>query len=209
MFWFKFKKGDSRDYNLMIESIPSIPTWEPTDTWIIIKFAIKNKDIPHDLFELKKWLWGDGKLVLGHMPDCFLNIESCILKQMSINDTFTTYEIHFEVKPGVFLIEGEEMIEFNTTSKTLFNPGNNTAYPLIKIFSNDMVTLTVNARDFVVSRINGYVILDSDLQDSYDNFGFKNDDVDGGFPQFSPGENNITVRGTFSKIEIIPRWRCM
>lgn len=79
--------------------------------------------------------------------------------------------------------------------------------PLIKAFGNGNILLNINDITLTIKDVSNYVIIDSDLQNCYDEFGLKNNKMFGDFPVLQEGENTIAWSSNVTKIEIEPNWR--
>lgn len=120
--------------------------------------------------------------------------------------------ITFNCMPQRFLKSGEDPIIFTQKSLQINNPTRFAAKPLINISGPDSVTITVNGVKIFVQSIGGLITLDCDLQEAYSGTISKNGVIswpnseEHTFPTLKPGLNDISIVGTITKIEVIPRW---
>ena len=115
-----------------------------------------------------------------------------------------TATIVFECKPQRFLKTGDNIITIQN-SLTIMNPTGFEAYPLFKVTGTSGV-LTVNGNSITFSSINGFVMLDCELQDAYKENINKNSTISGTFPVLKPGSNTISWTGGISSVTMKPRW---
>lgn len=115
-----------------------------------------------------------------------------------------TATIVFECKPQRFLKTGETPVTV-ISGRFLINPTGFDAYPLIQVIGTSGV-LTVNGNQITLSSIDGYTMLDCELQDAYKETANKNSTVSGTFPVLKPGSNAISWTGDISSVIITPRW---
>ena len=115
-----------------------------------------------------------------------------------------TATIVFECKPQRFLKTGDNTIAIQN-SLTIMNPTGFEAYPLFKVTGTSGV-LTVNGNSIAISSIDGFVMLDRELQDAYKENINKNSTVSGTFPVLKPGSNTISWTGGISSVTMKPRW---
>ena len=115
-----------------------------------------------------------------------------------------TATIVFECKPQRFLKTGDNTITIQN-SLTIMNPTGFEAYPLFKVTGTSGV-LTVNGKQITLSSIDGYTMLDCELQDAYKETINKNSTVSGTFPVLKPGTNTISWTGGISSVTMKPRW---
>lgn len=115
-----------------------------------------------------------------------------------------TATIVFECKPQRFLKTGDNIIAIQN-SLTIMNPTGFEAYPLFKVTGTSGV-LTVNGNSITFSSINGFVMLDCELQDAYKENINKNSTISGTFPVLKTGSNTISWTGNISSVTMKPRW---
>ena len=124
----------------------------------------------------------------------------------SILNRFGRATISFHCKPQRFLKSGEQPKTF-TASGTLVNATRFDALPLIKVNGSGTGALTINSTAVTLSDIDGYVMLDSDVQDAYKGAVNKNATITAAeFPRLTAGTNTIAFSGGISSVEITPRW---
>lgn len=115
-----------------------------------------------------------------------------------------TATIVFECKPQRFLKTGDNIITIQN-SLTIMNPTGFEAYPLFKVTGTSGV-LTVNGDSITFSSIDGFVMLDCELQDAYRENINKNSTISGTFPVLKTGSNTISWTGDISSVTMKPRW---
>ena len=115
-----------------------------------------------------------------------------------------TATIVFECKPQRFLKTGDNIITIQN-SLTIMNPTGFEAYPLFKVTGTSGV-LTVNGNSIEISSIDGFVMLDCELQDAYKENINKNSTISGTFPVLKTGSNTISWTGDISSVTMKPRW---
>lgn len=115
--------------------------------------------------------------------------------------------VEFNCKPQRFLKSGEEILQLSSNT-VLRNPTGFDSLPSITVYGSGQGELAVNGQAITISNINGFIVLDSDIQDVYKGSVNRNSDIilHNGFPRFIPGENNIAWRGGITDVEVIPRW---
>lgn len=112
--------------------------------------------------------------------------------------------IEFRCRPERWLKSGEEPISL-TTGKTIYNPTDKTAKPLITVSGSGSGTLTVGAYTTSMTDCNG-LILDSEEEDAYRGDDNMNSTVSGDFPLIESGPIAISWTGGVTGVTIIPRW---
>lgn len=202
-FNFTFNNFNSDENKLYVEYIPTFNFSEDTETVIPITFAKDNEEL--DFLKLKTIFDGEGKLYFSTLPSCFLKVEETVLIEDRKNKDYTVYSVAFKIDGYIYLESGEDIIEV-TDSIYLMN-NYRESLPQIKAWLHGSGSIIINGEVIQLRNINEYVIIDSEVQDCYDNLGFLNNNVDlEHFPVLQKGENKIQLSNV-TKIEIIPRWR--
>lgn len=121
-------------------------------------------------------------------------------------DTLIPFEIDFDCKPQRYVKDGEEPVAF-TSDGNIFNGYGFTSLPIIKVYGSGEGFVTVGNVTVEILENNGVLILDSETQNAYNDFGNKNNKVKApAFPVLVDGNNAVSFSGAIEKIEIIPRW---
>ena len=117
------------------------------------------------------------------------------------------YDLKFDCKPQRFLISGETVKTFTSSSGTITNPTLFGSRPLIRVTGYG--TLTIGSDVITIAQAYAYVDIDSEIQDCYHGTDNANGQVtlqQNDFPELKPGTNNIVYSGSITKVEITPRW---
>lgn len=115
------------------------------------------------------------------------------------------FSLTFDCKPQKFLKSGERPISM-TVPGTLYNSGF-PALPLITVYGEGAGKVSVGGIAVQINSIDGYVMLDCDLQNAYKGTENKNSTISAPeFPVLQSGENLVSWAGGISRLEIVPRW---
>lgn len=155
--------------------------------------------------EVRRWLKGNGRLILSNENDVFFNAK--VINSVEFMYHWSggwIFEIEFLCQPYGHLHTGDNLITITTKNIVINNPTDEISNPLIKIYGTGPVDLIINSKIHKFN-INEYVEIDSELKESYK--GTSLITFAGDFPELLSGENNIIWDGTVTKIEVIPRWR--
>ena len=126
-----------------------------------------------------------------------------------------SFTVTFNCKPFKYSFAGQQTIAEGTPRLTVKNPTTFDSRPYIKIYGSGTVRLMImpdgqGTTTWVISDVDEYIEIDSELMNCFKNTVLKNDTVTSkGFPVLKPGENSITCAGNVRRIEIVPRWRCL
>lgn len=124
----------------------------------------------------------------------------------SILNRFGRATISFNCKPQRYLKSGEVSKTFSSAG-TLTNVTKFDALPVITVYGSGAGSVTVGDRTVTISDIDGYVVLDCELQDAYKGTTNKNGTVSlTEFPILAPGENAISFAGGVTSVDIVPHW---
>lgn len=116
--------------------------------------------------------------------------------------------LEFYCKPQRFLKSGERVKRF-TGAGYINNPTRYDSHPVITIYGSGNVSLSIGYYSIQVKDLNGFITIDSDIQDCYQGSINKNDKVtlSNGFPNLIQGRNNISWTGSgITSVEVMPRW---
>lgn len=173
-----------------------------------VSFDVPNEDFATYANSVSAWLHsttGYAKLEDSYEPKYYrmaVYQESNILENIYNQAGVAT--IVFNCKPQRFLKTGETSVTV-ISGGSLSNPTGFDAYPLIKVSGTSGV-LTVNGKQITLSSIDGYTMLDCELQDAYKETTNKNSTISGIFPVLKPGSNTVSWTGSISSVIITPRW---
>lgn len=220
---FKFNNISSDDMDLIVESLPPISGAEeridstdiPGGTQILQANGYDLVDKPcvchytgNNFDRLLTWLRGSGKVVFDNLPDRYYKsyIGNKIPLEQIVRNMLHKFTIIFTCKPFGYLREGDIPIKL-TTGTTLCNvKSTHKSYPTITIKGTGAATITINNRSFKITDIGGEItiISDMDIQQVLNN---KGKFMEGDFPYFDVGKNEISWNGNVTSVEIIPYWR--
>jgi len=221
---FTFNSISSETYGLIINKMPPVQLAEPQGEFIVVpgrdgflfqdyaNLGPLDKEIEATLTDLTKldliktWLRGEANLVLSTEPDVFykarvygkIDFERWLLLRAGT--------IRFLCQPHGYLPAGLNPLIL-TAAATLVNAGTATSEPVIKVTGTGTITLTINAKNVILTGVDGYVTINSEIQECYKDLVGKNNTMTGEWPVLAVGTNNISWTGTVTSVEIIPNWR--
>lgn len=176
---------------------------------------IDRENLTSSIRRIKHWLIGtilDKKLIFSDDLDYFykvkqVKIDKEIERKARVLGRFTAI---FVCEPFSYLKTGENTITI-TQPTSIFNEGTFESKPIIKVYGGGNITLTVNNKNVVLTAIDQSVTLDSEIEHAYKDLvvNTQNYKMLGDFPILKEEQNIITWVGNVTKIEIIPKWRCL
>lgn len=173
-----------------------------------------------DLRDIKGWLYSEPdryhELTDSYDAEYFrygvisgsLDIE----EQLNKVGSFT---VTFNCKPFKYSFAGQQTMAEGNPRLTVTNPTTFDSRPYIKIYGSGTVQLMImpdgqGTTTWVISDVDEYIEIDSELMNCFKDTTLKNDTVTGdGFPMLKPGTTTIACAGNVQRIEVIPRWCCL
>lgn len=124
-------------------------------------------------------------------------------------------QVIFDCKPERFLDSGDEVFnvgergQTKSASGSILNPTRFPSKPKMRVKGQGSGTVTVEENTIVVSNLNEYVDIDSELMNCYKGATNKNADValpNHEYPELHPGANRIEFGGGVTAVEVQGRW---
>lgn len=227
MGWFRFKGIDSREYGILISSVPERvrPKRRVKEIEIPGRSGILTQDEgAYDAYviqmecstrggdrldEIVVWLNGAGELILSTEPDKVYR--ASIYNKISIADQIYLYNsflLQFKVQP--FKYRANPLRDdLELTAPTIIrNSGTVYSEPIITVYGSGDITLSINDVDYPLYGVSEYITIDSEMMEVFKENMNQNSKYGGEtFPRFEVGENAISWTGNVTKIEIQPRLR--
>lgn len=227
---FKWKNVNSTDMNIITEKLPPKDVAMARVEKVIISgrsgfltlndnsydSIIKTVEFHFEkkgsinLDKLKAWLSGSSEVVFANDDDRYY--KATIINQVNITEIIPTLSkviVLFDCQPFGYLLNGSKTVTVSTNRTAIVNVGNYYSEPYMKLYGSGNITLKVNCTSILINNVDGYVEIDSELDTFYKGTESMENNVTGECPHFEVGENIIEWIGNVSKIEIIPRWRCL
>lgn len=163
-----------------------------------------------DINQIIKYFSGSGDLVLSNEPDKVY--KATIYSKVDYEKLlrFKTAEVEFHVQPYKYLLN-EAPFELNITNETelkVSNVGLEKSKPIITLYGEGEVQLSINGSDiFSINIDDEYVVVNSIEEEAYKENVLKNRNMLGEFPILEIGINTIKWTGNLNKIIIEPKSR--
>jgi len=158
--------------------------------------------------EIFAWLKGYGVLRTTVDPNHYF--KASVISDLNVEDDdgLEQFEVTMEIDPPfAYREDGAILLPYTVFPIAITNLGMVESEPYMKITGSGNINVTVNSEVFSLSGVVDYIEIDSELQYVYRDTLNKGDMMIGKFPKLKPGINNISVTGTVTRIDIIPRWR--
>lgn len=150
----------------------------------------------YDARSITSWLQEFGRISFSDEPDKYY--EATIVNSIPLSRVFKLYRefiIQLELQP-IALSTNEYTYTINDTQEhTLQLDTAIKTFPYIKLTGSGQVQLTINNSICTITIDDGYIEIDSNLQNAYKGNVAKNDKMNGEFPVLLPGTNTIQITG--------------
>lgn len=159
---------------------------------------------------VENWLKGAGKVTFSSQPGLEQEarvIGAVTLEKHSRNLDWWEGDVQFYCNPTKRDVS-EQVINVTSSGTTVNNPGDRTAYPLIKITGSGAITIMCGGKTLAIPDcVSGWTI-DSENEWILNGSGVPQMNVcTGAFPVLNVGSNSVTFTGSVTKLEITPRFR--
>lgn len=233
MLGFIFDDKDSfEDFGILISKHPTIPSPgrrvsfidipgrhsklrydEETfdDITIVVECTIKGKEsLPAQFDAIKAWLFGTGErdLIFSFEPD--KRYRARVVNAIDFEQVYrytSRFPIVFNCRPFKYAVQNG-LLTLTESGSFVTNPGTLDCEPVISVYGSGNIELVIGSESIGLTDITNKIIINSVLQDAYDEDGNSlNNKMTGEFPKLDIELNEINWTGTVEKIEILPNWR--
>ncbi|AND85559.1 phage tail protein [Clostridium tyrobutyricum] len=181
------------------------------DITLTVECSVKDtQNLADKIDDIAVWLFeaGEGDLTFSFQPDkkYIAQVVNAIdFKQ--VYKYFSEFPIIFNCRPFKYAVENNIVI-INTSCAKVTNPGTIESEPVISIYGSGDIVFKINGQQISLKGVSEKIIVDSVIQDCYDNAGNNlNGKMTGEFPKLKPGENIMEWSGDVVKAELLPNWR--
>lgn len=229
MSYIAYGVETSKDYDLKIENIITIPNTEEDIEEIEINggnnlhifngykdielnfnfvYVAYQEDFHKIKINIDRWLKSraDYLYYSGTEEVLYRVINVSISETVTTNRKVRRFTATFLCRGLKYLPNG---LRTYTNNNVLYNWGTYESEPLIKVYGSGNITVNINGNSFTVKNIEDHVVIDSEIKECYKDNTNMGRYMTGEYPVFSIGKNNITWSGNITKVEVIPRWRCL
>lgn len=231
IFW---AEQSSDDFRVHVERFPALPRPARKITRVSVpgrsgdllfdEGVFENYPQPYDVYlsaekprlprparAFAAWLLAPGgyqRLEDSYEPDVYrMAAYTGPMDLENILNRFGRATIEFDCKPQRFLKSGERLVQLAQSGGVLHNPHAFAALPKITVYGTGPGLLQVGGTTVQIKSLDGWVTLDSDLQDACKGTQNKNSTINAPeFPALQPGDNAVNWTGGITRVEIVPRW---
>ena len=181
------------------------------DITLNVECSVKDKqNLADKIDDIKAWLFeaGESDLIFSFQEDkkYIAQVVNAIdFKQ--VYKYFSEFPIIFNCRPFKYAV-GNTAVIINQSKTIVTNPGTIESEPVISIYGSGDIVLKINGQQISLKGISEKVIVNSVIQDCYDDAGNNlNGKMSGEFLKMKPSENIIEWSGNVTKVELLPNWR--
>lgn len=232
MISFDFaEKNSYKDFGIIISKRPNLPSPKRRVTYVDIpgrdssltydektyenitigvECKVKDGSLLEKIDEIKAWLLSAGESDLIFSFNDNKKYKAQVVNSIDFSQIakkFSEFIIIFNCRPFKYAKENHLFI-IKQSGSSIINPGSIVSEPIISIYGTGNIDLLVNGSETKIINLTDKIILNSVMQDAYDDLGKNlNSSVKGEFIYLKPGSNLFEWAGNISKIEILPNWR--
>jgi predicted phage tail component-like protein len=193
-----------RDSNLRYDE----GTYE--DITIAVECSVKGSNVLDQLDNIKAWLFSAGE---SDLTFNFQNDKRYIAQVVNTIDfkqifKYTSqFPIVFNCRPFKYAVQND-IFTISQSGTSIINPGTLRSEPVISVYGSGKINLKINETTIDLNDIVGKIILNSVIQDAYNDVGDNlNGKMNGEFIYLGLGSTKFEWIGSVSKIEVLPNWR--
>ena len=166
---------------------------------------------PNRIPEIAAWLKGSGTVTFANREGGFYYarvVNQIPFEKVLRGNPHRSFSVNFRCKPFFHLDDSSETVIAHS-GDFITNPGCVASEPIITVTGNGDVTLMVGMQMIELTDVDGKIIIDSVLQEVYNDDGACNEKMEGDFPVLQPGVNAISWDGDVTSVVVSPNWRTL
>lgn len=181
------------------------------DITLTVECSVKdNLNVANKINDIKVWLFGAGEsdLIFSFQADKkYIAQVVNVIDFKQVYRYFSQFPIIFNCRPFKYAVENN-IVTINASGTAVTNPGSIESEPVISIYGSGDIVFKINEGEITLQDITEKVIVNSVIQDCYDDGGNNlNGKMTGEFLKLKPGQNIIEWNGGVTEVEIMPNWR--
>ena len=181
------------------------------DITLTVECSIKDKqNLVDKIDDIKAWLFGAGEsdLIFSFQDDKKYTAQ--VINSIDFKQAyryFSEFPVIFNCRPFKYSVDNTAII-IDQSKTTVINLGTIESEPVISIYGSGDIVFKINEQQISLKGISEKVIVNSVIQDCYDDAGNNlNGKMSGEFLKMKPSENIIEWSGNVTKVELLPNWR--
>ena len=166
---------------------------------------------PERIPEIAAWLRGSGTVSFANREGGFYYarvVNQIPFEKVLRGNPHRSFSVNFRCKPFFHLDDSSETV-IARSGDFITNPGCVASEPIITLTGNGDVTLMVGMQMIELTGVDSKIIIDSVLQEVYNDDGACNEKMEGDFPVLQPGVNAISWDGDVTRVVVSPNWRTL
>ena len=166
---------------------------------------------PNRIPEIAAWLKGSGTVTFANREGGFYYarvVNQIPFEKVLRGNPHRRFSVNFRCKPFFHLDDSSETV-IARSGDFITNPGCVASEPIITVTGNGDITLMVGMQMIELTGVDSKIIIDSVLQEVYNDDGACNEKMDGDFPVLQAGVNAISWDGNVTRVVVSPNWRTL
>ena len=166
---------------------------------------------PERILEIAAWLRGSGRVTFANREGGFYYarvVNQIPFEKVLRGNPHRSFAVNFRCKPFFHLNDSFETLIAHS-GDFITNPGCVASEPIITLTGNGDITLMVGMQIIELTDVDGEIIINSVLQEVYNDDGTCNEKMEGDFPMLQPGVNAISWDGDVTSVVVSPNWRTL
>ena len=166
---------------------------------------------PHRIPEIAAWLRGSGTVSFANREGGFYYarvVNQIPFEKVLRGNPHRSFSVNFRCNPFFHLDDSSDTVIAHS-GDFITNPGCVASEPVITVTGNGDITLMVGMQMIELTGVDSKIIIDSVLQEVYNDDGACNEKMDGDFPVLQPGVNAISWDGDVTSVVVSPNWRTL
>jgi phage-related protein len=165
-----------------------------------------------DAQSVADYLSGEGLVIFGSMQERAYQarlVNQIPFTRLDETAGYAGFSPIFECEPLAYQSVPAADLTITNSGSVISNPGTAHAFPVIRVYGNGDILLTVTGQTVHLMGITSGILLDWTMGDALalDGSTMLNNRVSGDAQALYPGNNPISWTGDVSKVEITPNWR--
>ncbi|MDT8717826.1 phage tail family protein [Clostridium sp. 19966] len=177
------------------------------DKVISVSFTVVDfNNMPQSARTINRWLEGK-ELKFSDDMDVFYKVKNYEADDLERSyKAVGSFKVKFTVDPFNWMEDGRKQVEVSKPGN-IFNLANYKSQPVIQVYGDGDITLTINGNAIELSGVEDNITIDTAAKLAYKDSTHQNSKMSGIFPEFQEGSNNIQWTGNVTKLMITPNWR--
>lgn len=147
------------------------------------------------------------RLELSGQPQRFRRVKHASLTPLFRDGSWGRTTLSVVCAPFAYHTANSTTVLTSGVSGTVRNPGLLPSRPLLTVQATGTTSFTINGHLYTVNNLAGKAVIDSMLMTVSSGNTRQLPTLTGGFPEFAPGSNQVSLGSGVSRLEVVGNWR--